>query len=308
MSYDMWDSGGVADPRTAKRARVDEGPAFAAPPPAFGGAFGGFPPPAQFAAPPQDDITASIMSALQGHLAPGGSEPSLGSALLDSLKSLAASDPQAAGLLNSVQPPEPMLALPPVTGGAPAAAWPEGVPMMSPPLPREEDSDDETPHRLPPGFGAIPEDIVEERARAREEARMLQIKATQECRFGKKCKKRDCPNKHSEGRDIDTAWNPCAFARKCKRKGCFYDHPEGRDIDNDPTKGMCKHMERCTRPDCLYDHPPGRAPVVGSEVRVCFFCHDPGHIAQECPRNPESWAYRHSQALPSAPMNALTNG
>ena len=29
------------DGRTAKRARVDEGPAFAAPPPAFGGDFGG---------------------------------------------------------------------------------------------------------------------------------------------------------------------------------------------------------------------------------------------------------------------------
>ncbi|OLP85104.1 Poly(U)-specific endoribonuclease [Symbiodinium microadriaticum] len=63
----------------------------------------------------------------------------------------------------------------------------------------DSDSDDGAPIRLPPGFGAIPEDIVEERRRQREEERILQLKATQPCRFGKKCKKRDCPNAHPEG-------------------------------------------------------------------------------------------------------------
>jgi len=155
----------------------------------------------------------------------------------------------------------------------------------------DAESDDGVPHRLPPGFGAIPEDIVEERARQREEQRILQLKATQPCRFGKRCKKRDCPNAHPEGRDIDTAWNPCAFGRRCKRKGCFYDHPEGREIDDNPEKGMCKFGVRCSRPDCLYDHPEGRAAVTGADPRICYFCHDPGHIAGDCPRNPESWNF-----------------
>lgn len=173
------------------------------------------------------------------------------------------------------------------------------VPSVAEPVfernePREEDidsDDDGVPHRLPPGFGAIPEDIVEERARQREEQRMLQLKATQPCRFGRRCKKRDCPNAHPDGRDIDTAWNPCAFGRRCKRKGCFYDHPEGRIIDDNPEKGMCKFGIRCSRPDCLYDHPEGRAPLAGPDPRICYFCHDPGHIATDCPRNPESWNY-----------------
>jgi len=155
-----------------------------------------------------------------------------------------------------------------------------------------EDDEDGAPIRLPPGFGAIPEDIVEERARQREEQRVLQLKATQPCRFGRRCKKRDCPNAHPEGRDIDTAWNPCAFGRRCKRKGCFYDHPEGRIIDDNPEKGMCKFGIRCSRPDCLYDHPEGRAPLAGPDPRICYFCHDSGHIASECPRNPESLCYR----------------
>lgn len=165
----------------------------------------------------------------------------------------------------------------------------------------DESSDDGVPHRLPPGFGAIPEDIVEERARKREEERVLQIKATQPCRFGRRCKRRDCPNAHPEGRDIDTNLNPCAFGVRCKRKGCFYDHPEGRLIDLDPTKGMCKFGARCTRPDCLYDHPPDRAPVAGADTRVCFFCHGMGHIAGDCPLNPESYNYKPQQAALPAP-------
>lgn len=203
-------------------------------------------------------------------------------------------------------PPRPpdgaLLALPaPQASQPPAVALPPAQHIVVDALteakkdrsPREEDieSDDGVPHRLPPGFGAIPEDIVEERARQREEQRVLQLKATQPCRFGKRCKKRDCPNAHTEGRDIDTAWNPCAFGRRCKRKGCFYDHPEGRIIDDNPEKGMCKFGIRCSRPDCLYDHPEGRAPLSGPDPRICYFCHDPGHIATDCPRNPESWNY-----------------
>lgn len=181
------------------------------------------------------------------------------------------------------------------------------------PAPRQEDSesDDGVPHRLPPGFGAIPEDIVEERARQREEQRVLQLKATQPCRFGRRCKKRDCPNAHPEGRDIDTAWNPCAFGRRCKRKGCFYDHPEGRIIDDNPEKGMCKFGIRCSRPDCLYDHPEGRAPLSGPDPRICFFCHDPGHIAGDCPRNPESWAFNAQapgQVVQASAQRAITAG
>merc|ERR1719277_1310436 len=181
--------------------------------------------------------------------------------------------------------------------GEPVPLPPLSTPMLPPPdqapAPGESDneSDDGVPHRLPPGFGAIPEDIVEERARQREEQRVLQLKSTQPCRFGKRCKRRDCPNAHTEGRDIDTAWNPCAFGRRCKRKGCFYDHPEGRIIDDNPEKGMCKFGTRCSRPDCLYDHPEGRTPMAGPDPRICYFCHDCGHIAGDCPRNPESWNY-----------------
>jgi len=110
----------------------------------------------------------------------------------------------------------------------------------------DEDSDGEgVPHRLPFGFGAIPEEVLEERQRAREEERMRAIKATQPCRFGVACKKRDCPNMHPEGRQIDTTMNPCAFGRRCKRKDCFYDHPEGRLMDDDPTRSVCKLGKRC---------------------------------------------------------------
>jgi len=201
----------------------------------------------------------------------------------------------------SSPPPAPAPAAPaPGDGGGVEVPREERRPRrLAPPRPEaspheddDADSDDGVPHRLPPGFGAIPEDIVEERARQREEQRILQLKATQPCRFGKRCKKRDCPNAHTEGRDIDTAWNPCAFGRRCKRKGCFYDHPEGRIIDDNPEKGMCKFGIRCSRPDCLYDHPEGRAPLSGPDPRICYFCHDPGHIATDCPRNPGSVAYR----------------
>mmetsp|Transcript_64650 Transcript_64650/g.114996 ORF Transcript_64650/g.114996 Transcript_64650/m.114996 type:complete len:417 (+) Transcript_64650:105-1355(+) len=176
----------------------------------------------------------------------------------------------------------------------------------------DDESDDGMPHRLPPGFGAIPEDIVEERQRQREEERMLQLKATQPCRFGKRCKKRDCPNAHPEGRDIDSEINPCAFGRRCKRQGCFYDHPEGRMIDQDPTKGQCKFGAACARADCLYSHPEGRVAIAGLEPKVCFFCHGDGHIATECPRNPESWCYDRTAAMRAAAqageVKALTNG
>jgi len=158
---------------------------------------------------------------------------------------------------------EPIRLPPPQFG----ALLPPPKPFAAPPRTLQEDdaedSDEGVPHRLPPGFGAIPEDIVEERARQREEERILRLKATQPCRFSRRCKRRDCPNAHPEGRDIDTSLNPCAFGRRCKRKGCFYDHPEGRVTDDDPTKGMCKFGQRCSRPDCLYDHPEGRAPLVG---------------------------------------------
>merc|ERR1719272_1217953 len=85
--------------------------------------------------------------------------------------------------------------------------------------------------------------------------------------------------------------NLCAFGRRCKRKDCFYDHPDGRDIDKDPTKGVCKWGAKCKRADCLYDHPEGREPVSGPDLRICFFCQSAGHIAGDCPSNPESWAY-----------------
>mmetsp|Transcript_68375 Transcript_68375/g.164101 ORF Transcript_68375/g.164101 Transcript_68375/m.164101 type:complete len:392 (+) Transcript_68375:74-1249(+) len=160
----------------------------------------------------------------------------------------------------------------------------------------DEDGED-APHRLPPGFGAIPEDLIIEKARAREEERLRAVKAQQPCRFGRACKKRDCPNQHPEGRSIDNNLNPCAFGRRCKRLNCFYDHPEGRLIDEDPNKGICRLGRRCKRPDCLYTHPEGRdAPSTG-EVKVCFYCHDTGHIAQDCTKNPDSWAFRGSTAI-----------
>lgn len=170
-----------------------------------------------------------------------------------------------------------------------------------------ESDDDGVPHRLPPNFGAIPEDIVEERARQREEARMLQMKATQPCRFSTRCKKRDCPNAHTEGRDIDQELNPCAFGRRCKRQGCFYDHPEGRNIDEDPTRGMCKWAARCSRTDCLYAHPEGRAIPGGADLKACYFCHDGGHIATDCPRNPESWNFSREAERRAGVLPALTN-
>lgn len=153
-----------------------------------------------------------------------------------------------------------------------------------------EDQDD-APHRLPANFGAIPEDLIMERAQAREDERVRRIKATQPCRFGRACKKRDCPNMHSEGREIDTMLNLCAFGRRCKRADCFYDHPEGRELDNDPTKGNCRWGKRCKRADCLYMHPEGREPVSGPDLRICFHCHSAGHIASDCPANSDSWAF-----------------
>jgi hypothetical protein len=170
------------------------------------------------------------------------------------------------------------------------------------------DSDDEgVPHRLPPGFGAIPEEILQQRQREKEEERMRAIKATQPCKFGVQCKKRDCPNMHPEGRQIDTEMNICAFGKKCKRHNCFYDHPEGRFIDNDPTSGICKLGKRCKRPDCLYTHPEGRDIPTGS-VQMCFFCHEMGHIAQECPRNPNSWAFNRVADRERQLMSAIADG
>lgn len=187
---------------------------------------------------------------------------------------------------------------------------PRSAPVALKPLCEDdEDEDDESvPHRLPPGFGAIPEDIVAERQRLKEDERLRQIKSTQPCRFGRMCKKRDCPNLHQEGRSIDTNLNPCAFGRRCKRMNCFYDHPDGRDIDEDPTKGMCRLAEKCKRPDCLYAHPANRELAV-ADVRVCFFCHEGGHIAPECPNNPESWCFRQEgarqvPALPALPPSS----
>jgi len=276
----------------------------------------------------EDDITARIVSALKHHLPNDGgntgnlpglpageaAEPELSARLLDSLRTLMPTSESAEvcrssevgqELFRVVQSLAPQPPAPLTDGALPALPAPQPqVPEHPPPSPREEDaeSDDGVPHRLPPGFGAIPEDLVEERARQREEERVLRLKATQPCRFGRRCKRRDCPNAHPEGRDIDTSLNPCAFGRRCKRKGCFYDHPEGRVIDDDPAKGMCKFGKRCSRPDCLYDHPEGRTPLTGPDPRICYFCHDPGHIASDCPRNPESWNYsREEQRAAVAP-------
>eukprot|EP00747_Dinoflagellata_sp_TGD_P168334 gnl/TRDRNA2_/TRDRNA2_194496_c0_seq1.p1 gnl/TRDRNA2_/TRDRNA2_194496_c0~~gnl/TRDRNA2_/TRDRNA2_194496_c0_seq1.p1 ORF type:complete len:482 (+),score=91.14 gnl/TRDRNA2_/TRDRNA2_194496_c0_seq1:175-1446(+) len=154
------------------------------------------------------------------------------------------------------------------------------------------------PIRLPPGFGAIPEDLVEARLKAKEEERIRQIKSTQLCRFGKHCKKRECPQAHPDGRVIDTQINPCGFGVRCKRKDCFYDHPDGRNMDSNPEIGMCKFGAKCKRADCLYDHPADREPVATVDNRICYFCHDTGHIATDCPRNPDCWAFQ----------PALTNG
>lgn len=278
-----------------------------------------------------DDITRRIFDALQGHkpcaaspatsstaqpAVPRQAEPELGNRLLDSLRTLLPAGALTEAAQNSSEGQELARV---VQNMAPADATPAPIPVLAledsslaprsrenrkrlpevtSPQNDEVDSDDGEPHRLPPGFGAVPEDIVEERARQREEQRVLQLKSTQPCRFGKRCKRRDCPNAHTEGRDIDTAWNPCAFGRRCKRKDCFYDHPEGRMIDDNPEKGMCKFGVRCSRPDCLYDHPDGRATLSGPDPRICYFCHDPGHIATDCPRNPESWNHARGE-LPS---------
>merc|ERR1712136_592102 len=118
--------------------------------------------------------------------------------------------------------------------------------------------------------------------RQREEERIRRIKATQPCRFGRVCRRRDCMNAHPDGREIDTQLNLCAFGRRCKRKNCFYDHPDGRE------------------------------PVAGTDLRVCYFCHDAGHLATDCPQNPESWAYsvdrERERRLANSETPALTNG
>eukprot|EP00928_Gymnodinium_smaydae_P014264 TRINITY_DN15198_c0_g1_i1.p1 TRINITY_DN15198_c0_g1~~TRINITY_DN15198_c0_g1_i1.p1 ORF type:complete len:395 (+),score=93.34 TRINITY_DN15198_c0_g1_i1:55-1239(+) len=249
--------------------------------------------------------------------APASASEELGSRLRDSLRMLmptgdsaAALQSTAAGqqLFHVVQGLQPSAGAVHLQQLGAAAAPPQ--PVQATTLPRtaaaarpkrpapatveEEasDEDDGVPHRLPPGFGAVPEDIVEKRAREREEMRIRQIKSTQPCRFGRACKKRDCPNLHQEGREIDNELNLCSFGRRCKRRDCFYDHPDGRQIDGDPGGAMCKFGEKCRRPDCLYDHPPGREAVSGPDFRVCYFCHESGHIAQECPRNPETLAYQ----------------
>lgn len=263
-------------------------------------------PPPQEAAEPE--LSTRLLDSLRTLLPTGESaevcrSSEEGQELFRVVQSLAPQPPAPPGSLLALPAPQAQACDADVLGGddtegepirLPAANFGAPPPLPErPPSPREEDaeSDDGVPHRLPPGFGAIPEDLVEERARQREEERVLRLKATQPCRFGRRCKRRDCPNAHPEGRDIDTSLNPCAFGRRCKRKGCFYDHPEGRVIDDDPTKGMCKFGKRCSRPDCLYDHPEGRTPLTGPDPRICYFCHDPGHIASDCPRNPESWNY-----------------
>lgn len=158
-------------------------------------------------------------------------------------------------------------------------------------------SGDGTVHRLPPGFGAIPQDIIDNRLREREEERIRQRMAGQPCRYGRMCKRRDCPQAHPEGREIDSALNLCTFGRRCKRRNCFYDHPEGREIDFDPTKGYCKFGAKCTRADCLYDHPAGREVPGGDDARVCYFCRGSGHISKDCPDNPDSWAFGRPSTL-----------
>lgn len=286
-----------------------------------GGGSGGLgalsqpPPPPEPAAPTDGGLGAALLSSLVGLQETAGDAfagSGDGQELFRMVQSAAAPAPPVRAFALD-EPVERVIssssrAAPSEGSGRPDIDHDRVRPQLRPPdrLPEPGDddvsSDEGVPHRLPPGFGAIPEDIVEERARLREEQRVLQIKATQPCRFGKRCKRRDCPNLHPEGRDIDTSLNPCAFGTRCKRKGCFYDHPEGRLIDLDPTKGMCKFGARCTRPDCLYDHPPERAPVAGADSRICFFCHGSGHIAGDCPANPESWNYK-PQALPAPPAS-----
>merc|ERR1719160_62917 len=200
---------------------------------------------------------------------------------------------------------------------------PEGQPIRLPPdnyagvLPempvdKSLSSGDGTVHRLPPGFGAIPQDIIDNRLREKEEERLRQRLAGQPCRYGRLCKRRDCPQAHPEGREIDSALNLCSFGRRCKRKNCFYDHPEGREIDFDPSKGYCKSGIACVRADCLYEHPAGRVIPDGPEARVCYFCHQAGHISQDCPTNPGSWCFNPASvstvSLPSASKKALEDG
>ncbi|CAE7464978.1 TIF3A1 [Symbiodinium sp. CCMP2456] len=67
---------------------------------------------------------------------------------------------------------------------------------------------------------------------------------------------------------------------------------------------MCKFGIHCARADCLYSHPEGRV-AVGLEPKVCFFCGQDGHIATECPRNPESLTYDRQAAMRGL---ALQNG
>uniref|UniRef100_A0A7S1A4Z8 CCHC-type domain-containing protein n=1 Tax=Noctiluca scintillans TaxID=2966 RepID=A0A7S1A4Z8_NOCSC len=298
----------------------------------------------------EDPLSARIVDTLQRLLPPNGvsvpprvpPEPELGSLLLDSLRNLLPAGGESAiacqgseagqMLLRVVQESTPQPArdprvkreLRPTTSLSATDlekfVGNDGEPIRLPPanvdpsaLEEEElRSGDGVPHRLPPGFGAIPEDLVEERARQREEERIRRIKATQPCRFGRVCRRRDCMNAHPDGREIDTQLNLCAFGRRCKRKNCFYDHPDGREIDDDPSKGACKFGKKCRNPDCLYDHPEGRDPVAGTDLRVCYFCHDAGHLATDCPQNPESWAYsvdrERERRLANSETPALTNG
>eukprot|EP00929_Paragymnodinium_shiwhaense_P083908 TRINITY_DN44843_c0_g1_i1.p1 TRINITY_DN44843_c0_g1~~TRINITY_DN44843_c0_g1_i1.p1 ORF type:complete len:412 (+),score=95.71 TRINITY_DN44843_c0_g1_i1:102-1337(+) len=188
-----------------------------------------------------------------------------------------------------------------------AGATVRAAPKPSKKAPRqldESESDEEGPVRLPPGFGAVPEELVKLRALQLEDQRMRAYKSTLPCKFGVKCKKRDCPNRHPEGREIDGVLNLCAFGKRCKRKDCFYDHPEGRDLDNDDSKALCKWGAKCKRADCLYMHPPDRVAIAGLEAKICYFCQGSGHIAQECPINPTSYAY---SAVAASRQLALAN-
>jgi len=274
----------------------------------------------------EPDLSMRLRDSLR-HLLPAGdvaaacNSSAAGQQLLHVVQQLA---PDGSSQMPAAQPLLQRVAPPPAAAAAPADflggdGEPMRIPVAGGALPRPEHAprelmddssgDEGVPHRLPPGFGAIPEDLVEERARQREEERVRRIKATQSCRFGRTCKKRDCPNAHPEGRTIDSQLNPCAFGRRCKRKDCFYDHPDGREMDVDPSRAMCKYGVKCRRVDCLYDHPPGREPVDSGEARICYFCHEVGHKAGDCPRNPGSWAFSAELAALQGPppAGALTN-
>ncbi len=83
------------------------------------------------------------------------------------------------------------------------------------------------------------------------------------CRFGARCRRKDCGYRHEEVREIDLVPIVCRFGKRCKRGDCWYRHEEPRLLDRSQALGECRHGVRCMALKCPFTHPVANfAPLV----------------------------------------------